>query len=121
MKTSLLHGLKVFLGLMAHEVGHIPQIDETGGNMGHLLGSLGEYINNWVHLNDSHNPTYAHKENVAEIGSTIFENFNNFIDTNYGKNKLTKLFENKNNTQKDIIGRINQWWTNYQKSIKTDD
>ena len=104
-----------FLGLMAHEVGHIPQIDEAGGNISHLAGSLGEYINNWLHLNDSHDSTYAHKENAAEKGSIEFTNFNEFINNNYGKNKLSKLFNNKNNTQKDIIERLDKWWNNYQK------
>ncbi|NRT13769.1 RHS repeat-associated protein [Flavobacterium sp. 28A] len=113
--------IKGFFGLMAHEVGHIPQIDKAGGNLGHLLGSFAEYVNNWAHLNDSHDPAYAHKEAEAEGGFTVFENFNEFINNNYGKDKLSKLFENKNNTQKDIINRIDQWWKNYQKANKKDE
>jgi hypothetical protein len=82
---------------------------------------LGEYINNWLHLNDSHDSTYAHKENAAEKGSIEFTNFNEFINNNYGKNKLSNLFNNKNNTQKDIIERLDQWWNNYQKQKSKDE
>ena len=35
--------------------------------------------------------------------------------------KLSKLFNNKNNTQKDIIERLDQWWNNYQKQKSKDE
>ncbi len=112
-----------FLKLMAHEVGHIPQIDRAGSNIEHLSGSIWEYIKNWNVLRDSHDPLYAHKETEAEKGNIMFEQFSDFLDTNYGKKGGTKgdvlkqLFNNKYNTQKTIIRRINQWWKKFQKTL----
>ena len=42
--------------------------------------------------------------------------FNRFINKYYGKDKLKSLFENKNNTEKDKIERINQWFRAYIKN-----
>jgi RHS repeat-associated protein len=96
----------------AHEVGHIPQLE--AGSVGHVVGSLVEYAKNILTGEDWHDGKYSTKEPQADIGENRFINFNNFIDENYGPDKLKKLFENKSNSQKDIIDRIDQWWNAYQ-------
>jgi hypothetical protein len=111
---------------MSHEVGHIPQIDKAGSNAAHLAGSFWEYLKNWNYLKDSHDHAYALKEKEADYGMDVFVEFSDFIDMNYDKNykkkgykegsMLEKLFNNKNNSQKTIIKRLNQWWKNFQKS-----
>ena len=39
--------------------------------------------------------------------------FNNFINSKIQKNGLKRLFCNKNNSQDQIIEKIDQWWNMY--------
>jgi RHS repeat-associated protein len=98
----------------AHEVGHIPQLKY--GNLVHIVTSLLEYGANIVDGQDWHDGHNSTKEPEADVGEYSFVNFNKFINDNYGSNKLKELFENKNNTQKDITNRIDQWWSAYQEN-----
>jgi hypothetical protein len=96
----------------AHEVGHIPQLE--AGSIGHVVGSIVEYAKNIIAGEDWHDGKYSTKEPQADIGEDRFVGFNKFIDENYGPNKLKQLFENKSNSQTNIIDRIDQWWNAYQ-------
>ena len=97
----------------AHEVGHIPQL--KNGNTVHIVTSLLEYGANIADGQDWHEGHNSTKEPEADVGENVFKDFNKFIEKNYGEKKLKKLFENKNNSQKDIIDRIDQWWKQYKK------
>ena len=107
-----------FLKRNAHEVGHIPQLEN--GNVAHVVTSLLEYGANIIDGQDWHDGWNSTKEPEADVGENKFEDFNNFIEKFYGskkdKNVLEKLYKNKNNTQKDIIERINQWWKKFNES-----
>ena len=108
-----------FLDLMSHEVGHIPQLDETKSNTLHIGRSILGYIkaaieNSSLDYEDYHDKAPLEKQ--AERGTTNFRMFNRFINKYYGKDKLKSLFENKNNTEKDKIERINQWFRAYIKN-----
>jgi len=95
--------------LSSHEVGHIKDIQEIGNNRLKYMATFGAgYLKN-----RSHDGYW--RENRANIGQNEFRNFNKFIDSYYGKGKLQTLFENENNTDKDIIGQLDQWWGQYQK------
>jgi hypothetical protein len=58
------------------------------------------------------------REETADAGATEFSAFRSFVNLYYGKEKLTALFQNENNTDKDIIQRLDQWWNQYQKQEK---
>ena len=100
-----------FLQRNVHEVGHIPQL--KNGTIAHIASSLLEYGLNILDGQDWHDGSNSKKEQQANVGENRFTTFNKWIDDTYGKDKLKKLFENKKNTQDDIIGRVNQWWKAY--------
>ena len=90
----------------AHEVGHIPQLKGTR----HLVGSVYQYLRNILSGQNWHDGSYSTKEKEADKGAITFRKFSAFIDKNYKKKGLEKLFKNKNNFQDQIIERLDQWW-----------
>jgi len=103
-----------WLDIMSHEVGHIKDINEIGkGKAGYFWQFAKEYAKA-----GSHDGNWREKR--ADNGQNAFRNFNNFVDNYYGKDKLKSLFENNNNTDKDITERLDQWWGQYQKQIEAD-
>ena len=90
----------------AHEVGHIPQLKGTR----HLVGSVYQYLRNILSGQNWHDGSYSTKEKEADKGTITFRKFSAFIDKNYKKKGLEKLFKNKNNFQDQIIERLDQWW-----------
>ena len=98
-----------WLSLSSHEVGHLADIKELGlGKAGYMTTFLLGYAAALSH--DGHP-----REKRADIGEDKFRSFNEFVNIRYGEGKLKSLFDNPNNTDKDIIGRLDQWWTQYQK------
>ncbi|MFC4476497.1 hypothetical protein [Flavobacterium chungangensis] len=89
----------------------------SGAEVGRLrtAGSLLEYAKNILH-GDWHDGKYSTKEPAADVGEDRFNKFNKFINQNYGKDRLKILFENKNNSQADIINKVDQWWDAYQNN-----
>lgn len=109
-----------FLDLMSHEVGHLPQLDETGSNAKHLARSGLGYIKAAIENGSTNYEDYHDKaplEIAAEKGTFNFRDFNSFVNKTYGANKLKALFENKNNTEKDKVQRINQWFKAYINEV----
>jgi RHS repeat-associated protein len=113
-----------FLELSAHEVGHLPQLDDYGGGS-HIARSVGAYIVSAIininAINDEDYGTIVHDssplEQQAEVGSGIYRDFSKFVDDHYGNGKegmIRRLFNNKANTDDDIISRINKWWKAYK-------
>ena len=90
----------------AHEVGHIPQLKGTR----HLVGSVYQYLRNILSGQNWHDGSYSTKEKEADKGAITFRKFSAFIDKNYKKKGLEKLFKNKNNFQDQIIERLDQGW-----------
>ena len=90
----------------AHEVGHIPQLKGTR----HLVGSVYQYLRNILSGQNWHDGSYSTKEKEADKGAITFRKFSAFIDKNYKKKGLEKLFKNKNNSEDQIIERLEQWW-----------
>jgi hypothetical protein len=100
--------------MMSHEIGHVEDIQEIGKDkVGYFMQFAKEYAKAGSHAN-------SWREKRAEIGRTTFRSFNSFVDSYYGQDKLKALFENKNNSDKDIVERLDQWWRQYQKKIETD-
>ena len=95
-----------FMERNAHEVGHIPQLKGTR----HLVGSVYQYLRNILSGQNWHDGSYSTKEKEADKGAITFRKFSAFIDKNYKKKGLEKLFKNKNNLQDQIIERLDQWW-----------
>ncbi|OXA82170.1 hypothetical protein B0A58_00330 [Flavobacterium branchiophilum NBRC 15030 = ATCC 35035] len=114
---------KSFFERNAHEVGHLPQLEY--GQVVHILTSLLEYGANIADGQNWHDGWNSTKEPEADIGENKFKEFNRFVDEFYGGVKtdekydksvmLQNLFKNKNNSQKDIINRINQWWNKFNE------
>lgn len=50
-----------------------------------------------------------------------FKYFNNFINSKIQKNGLKRLFYNKNNSQDQIIEKIDQWWKMYNDSKSNNE
>ncbi|WP_063743591.1 hypothetical protein [Flavobacterium covae] len=100
-----------FLKRNAHEVGHIPQVEY--GNTVHIVSSIFQYAENVVTGQNWHNGSYSTKESEADVGENIFQNFANFVDNYYGKDKLKSLLENQKNSDDVKIKRINTWWKKY--------
>ena len=98
-----------WLDLTSHEVGHIKDIQEIGGGKAKYFST---FIKDYV-KSGSHDAYW--REQRADVGQNEFRSFVSFLDSYYGKDKVKALFENKNNTDKDITGRIDQWWAQYQK------
>ena len=104
-KNGFGQNVKVWLRLSSHEVGHLPQIDESGGLLPYISSFIGEYINHMGHDNSP-------KEREAEKGAREFDKFNKFVNSNIGKNALINLFES-NLSHQDIIDKIDEWWDLY--------
>jgi hypothetical protein len=122
-----------FLGLSAHEVGHLPQLDDYGGAK-HIARSVGAYIVEAIINLDAINEvddiktgkpgyeTIIHDssplEQQAEVGAGIFRDFSKFVDKHYGKGKkdmIQKLFNNNINNDNVIIIKLDRWWNAYKK------
>ncbi len=104
-----------WLDLTSHEVGHIKDIQEIGGGKAKYFRTfISEYANAGSH---DGNP----REQRADIGRNEFRSFVSFVNSYYGKDKVKALFENSKNTDKEIIGRIDQWWKQYQKQKEADN
>ena len=103
-----------WLDLTSHEVGHIRDIKEIGGSLANYFKTFAkEYLKAGSHDGNA-------REQRANLGQNEFRSFVGFVNSYYGKDKLKSLFENNKNTEKDIKGRINQWWKQYQKQKEED-
>jgi len=101
-----------WLDLSSHEVGHIKDIKEIGGG---VVKYFATFIKGYA-ISGSHDGNWREKR--ADVGQDQFRSFVSFVESYFGKDKMKDLFENKNNSQKDIIGRIDQWWQQYLKQKK---
>ena len=61
------------------------------------------------------------REKAADYGEKMFKDFNNFINSKIQKNGLKRLFYNKNNSQDQIIEKIDQWWKMYNDSKSNNE
>ncbi len=109
-----------FLGLMSHEVGHLPQLDDAGGNLNHLSRSGLGYIksaikNRSISYEDYHDK--APLEMAAEKGYDNFKDYNNFVNSQIGQNKLESLFKNKVSTESEKSHVIQIWFKAYINNI----
>jgi RHS repeat-associated protein len=94
-----------WLSLSSHEVGHIEQIDREGGFFAYTFEFIKQY-------GSAGNHDGAEYEKEADIGQKVFGQFNSFIDETYGKNSLTKLFQN--NVDPVIVKRLDKWWGEFE-------
>jgi hypothetical protein len=106
-RTAYGNNVMRWLRLASHEVGHIRDIDEIGGRIKYFGTFIGGYAKSKGH--DKY-----WREQRAEGGTKEFDAFVTFVNSYYGNGKLKDLFENENNSQTDIIERINQWWSKYK-------
>ncbi|MDQ3192778.1 MAG: hypothetical protein M3Q58_14380 [Bacteroidota bacterium] len=122
--TSL--GILPWLGLSSHEVGHLPQADEYGDNAAGKLAYMGSFLVDYAvgflktgSIKGAHDS--VEREDEADKGRDNFYGFNNYVNDNYGKDQLWKLFKNKDLSDEDKIGKIDSWYQSYQESLpKTD-
>jgi len=103
--TSYGQNILAWLSLSSHEVGHIPQINREGG----LWSYIGEFISQYATAGNHDDAKY---EEEAEVGQTTFNEFNNFINKEYGANSLVNLFEN--HTENVITRRLDKWWKAFE-------
>ncbi|WP_434574810.1 RHS repeat domain-containing protein [Riemerella anatipestifer] len=99
-----------YLEHMAHEVKHFDHIDAHNAD---LEKYITEFSKQYIKAGSHDGAKY---ERQADFGEYVMGGFVDFTDRYYGKNELAKIFENKSNTEKDVMGRIDQWWGNFQKS-----
>lgn len=92
-----------WLRISSHEVRHIPQYFEAGGTVQYLWEFVKQYADTQGHDD-------APWEIDAEIGTTNFDNFYNWIVANKGANALENLFINGIN----VKNTIEDWWEEYQ-------
>ena len=97
--------IQEWLGISAHEVGHIPQIDEAGG----LFSYVGEMVKQYAQ--SGHNDAPNEKE--ADKGYTNFTQFNTFVNKTYGSGALTDLFNSKT-TESKKTSTIEKWYGAFQ-------
>jgi len=110
---------RFMITFMAHEVGHIPQSENFSSKTKWQIFTLANYVENGmltpgVPFSKWHDTEF--NEKIAEKGTETLRGFNNFVNQNYGKNALDKLFKNKSNNEKIIMNRINTWYKAYEKS-----
>ena len=99
-----------WLDLSSHEVGHLPQIDQYKGNyMPYVSASAKEYLRTLSHDNSKF-------EKEADKGRVMFRAFNKYVNKNYGKNRISKLFSNPHNKQENIKKMVDKWWNNFKKN-----
>lgn len=109
--------IKTWLGISAHQVGHLPQIDKAGG----LLSYLGEFVNQY---SSSGNHNGAPYEVDADKGTGVFRDFNKFVDKKYGKDKLinimkaTEEIDGRKGSEGYKIKQIDKFWKEYEKSAE---
>lgn len=127
-----------WLNIASHEVGHINHIDESNKSADEdyqllldasmyskdpviiprsgyrIISYTGKFAGSYI-KSGSHDSSPLEKQ--AEIGSTEFKNFNNFVSGRYGKNSLLNLVNSKK-ADKDKIIQINIWWNEYVKEKK---
>jgi RHS repeat-associated protein len=103
--------IKTWLSLSAHEVGHLPQIDKEGG----LVSYLGEFVKQYTKAGGHNDAEY---EKDAEKGATNFNEFYNFVSSEYGGKSIENLFSNTKINESTKIDRITAWWESFQKKQK---
>ncbi len=105
----------VWLSILSHEVGHLPQIDDQDGLWSYLGSFSKEYMKNLCSKDkDWHDDVPREKQ--AEIGKRYFVDFNNYVNDNIKKNGLKELFKDRKIPQSIIINKIDQWWFRYTQS-----
>lgn len=97
-----------WLSISSHEVGHIPQISKEGGMTGYLI----EFIKQYAQAGGHNGAPY---EKEAEVGAETFRKFNQFVNTTYGKDALTGMF-NSNQFQKNKVKTLDKWWSAFQEN-----
>ena len=103
------YGLDVllWLDLLSHEVGHLPQIKRKGGLFPYLLSFVKEYIQ------------YGHDDAPSEIeaekGSSEFRSFEKFVSVKYGNSAMKDLFES-DLSEENKTSTIDKWWNEYKNS-----
>ncbi len=121
--TSL--GIIPWLDLASHEVGHLPQADEYGNHVPGKLTYMGSFLVDYAlgfiktgSIKKAHDS--VEREKQADQGSDNFVDFNNFVNDSYGKDKLWKLFRNKDLSDQDKIEKIDIWYKEYKNSLSED-
>jgi RHS repeat-associated protein len=104
---------------LAHEVGHLPQIDEAGG----LPVYIGEFL---IQYSMSGNHNGAPNEIEADQGSITFIRFNEFVNKTYGTNALINLMsatvesDGYFGTDGYKIKQIDIFWKAYQRTLNNE-
>lgn len=109
-----------FLALMSHEVGHLPQLNDAGGNLTHLSRSGWGYVKSSIRNRSLSYEDYHDKaplEVAADKGYYNFKDFNKFVDNNIGKNKLELLFKNKVSDENEKLHIIQKWFKAYINDV----
>jgi RHS repeat-associated protein len=99
----------------SHEVGHLPQLQNSGG----IFSYLGEFIKQYSQAG-SHDE--APFEKAADVGANNLVKFNAFVDHYFGKESIQKLFNNSKMTDKQKIAKLDDWNNHYKtyQELKKD-
>jgi hypothetical protein len=102
----------LWLDILSHEVGHIPQTERHENMWHYLLKMLMEYALYGGHDN-------APMEKEADIGTDNYREFKTFVDKlHYNKkNNLVNLLKS-NKSEKEKIETINKWWKSFKNKDK---
>lgn len=97
-----------WLSIASHEATHIKHVEQAGGKFKYLVHFLKQYVKYKGH-------DAAPEEREAIVNGKIFDNFNVFINKQYGNNSLQDLFnsdlsDGQKNKQIDI------WWEEWKAS-----
>jgi hypothetical protein len=99
----------------SHEVGHLRDIKEIGKSK-LIYGTtflIGYFKNALKDIRSLGHDAYW-REKRAEKGRIEFRKFKDYVESNYGENKLKELFEK--NTDDEINKNLDEWWGKYQES-----
>jgi len=98
-----------WLRMVSHEATHIKRVEQAGGKMKYLVHFIAQYMK------------YGHddvpEEQEADANRDKFDDFNDFINNNYGKNALQDLFKSDySDSQK--VQQIDTWWKKFNENEK---
>lgn len=98
-----------WIGLLSHEVKHLDHIKNSNGKGRYILSFGLDY------LRYGHDNTPREKEAINKFNS--FKSFWKYVNKNYGKNALEKLFQNEQ-SETLIIETLKQWLYEYRENEK---
>lgn len=106
------YGLKPeeWMGLLAHEVGHLPQAQKEGGLLPYVFEFLKQYIT-------SGNHDGAQYEIQAECRRSYYTAFKDFSNRYFGAGAITRLL-NQNISDQDKIDKLNTWNASFVEYTK---